>query len=86
MFYSYHNLQGSQTTTIFRHRSEWFYSYHNLQGSQTVPCLPVIVSSFTLIIIYKVLKLISLPILDAFGFYSYHNLQGSQTHHIRKTQ
>ena len=35
MFYSYHNLQGSQTMLTFAHNHILFYSYHNLQGSQT---------------------------------------------------
>ena len=35
MFYSYHNLQGSQTMVVFIFSPAMFYSYHNLQGSQT---------------------------------------------------
>ena len=35
MFYSYHNLQGSQTHLSKVLLREPFYSYHNLQGSQT---------------------------------------------------
>ena len=35
MFYSYHNLQGSQTPFLRNIANNMFYSYHNLQGSQT---------------------------------------------------
>ena len=35
-FYSYHNLQGSQTLERKTSRNFKFYSYHNLQGSQTI--------------------------------------------------
>ena len=35
IFYSYHNLQGSQTRTRIKQGRKSFYSYHNLQGSQT---------------------------------------------------
>ena len=34
-FYSYHNLQGSQTMPVALEGGTTFYSYHNLQGSQT---------------------------------------------------
>ena len=34
-FYSYHNLQGSQTKKSPQTLLGVFYSYHNLQGSQT---------------------------------------------------
>ena len=34
-FYTYHNLQGSQTWNIFICEYSQFYTYHNLQGSQT---------------------------------------------------
>ena len=34
-FYSYHNLQGSQTHSLEFINLMQFYSYHNLQGSQT---------------------------------------------------
>ena len=56
LFYSYHNLQGSQTGKQLRHCNAKFYSYHNLQGSQTQITSDAIECSFTLIIIYKVLK------------------------------
>ncbi len=35
-FYSYHNLQGSQTIRQSVNPHQLFYSYHNLQGSQTM--------------------------------------------------
>ena len=35
-----------------------FYTYHNLQGSQTEPLTAESALGFTLIIIYKVLKLV----------------------------
>ena len=38
-FYSYHNLQGSQTNSLIECTNKQFYSYHNLQGSQTLMCI-----------------------------------------------
>ena len=55
-FYSYHNLQGSQTLDSYPLHIFSFYSYHNLQGSQTKNTVEFNEKSFTLIIIYKVLK------------------------------
>ena len=35
VFYTYHNLQGSQTMCQYMILTKMFYTYHNLQGSQT---------------------------------------------------
>ena len=51
------NLQGSQTSILNVFETNGFYSYHNLQGSQTTAHILYFNNGFTLIIIYKVLKL-----------------------------
>ena len=79
MFYSYHNLQGSQTNGKLRLLTTGFTLIIIYKVLKHVFVSIFIVICFTLIIIYKVLKPEKVEFIEPDKFYSYHNLQGSQT-------
>ena len=68
MFYTFTNLQGSQTFVLVNMNTQWFYTFTNLQGSQTPIHQSMNVLSFTPLQTYKVLKPFSLRVGHSFCF------------------